>query len=104
MTVGIRIQSLRASKGMTQDEFAGMLGITRSAIAQWETDRAVPAAQKMQKIEKILGSTANYILTGEVGDLTKQETGLIESFRACGLTDRFVIFELADRLSKSPRI
>ena len=39
-TIGDRIRALRLAANLTQDEFAAKLNVSRSAIAQWETDRA----------------------------------------------------------------
>ncbi len=39
-TVGARIRALRLAANLTQDEFGAKLNVSRSAIAQWETDRA----------------------------------------------------------------
>ena len=39
-SVGQRIRALRLANNFTQEEFAAKLGVSRSAIAQWEPDRA----------------------------------------------------------------
>lgn len=35
-TMGERIKRLRGARGMTQPEFAKLVGVTKSAVSQWE--------------------------------------------------------------------
>ena len=37
MTLGEKIASARKEKGMTQEMLAEQLGVTRQAVARWET-------------------------------------------------------------------
>ena len=48
-TVGARIRALRLAANLTQDEFAAKLNVSRSAIAQWETDRAGQVRDNMER-------------------------------------------------------
>ena len=41
-TLGDRLRKIRTMHGYTQSDFASAVGATKSAIAQWETDRARP--------------------------------------------------------------
>lgn len=41
-TIGDRLRKLRTTHGYTQGDFATIIGATKSAIAQWETDRTRP--------------------------------------------------------------
>ena len=40
VSAGERIKTLRRSRGWTQDQLAQATGVSRSAVAQWETGRA----------------------------------------------------------------
>lgn len=55
------IKDLRTAKGMPQREFAAALGVDRTTIAKWETGAALPRADMLPKIAKLLGCS--------VGDL-----------------------------------
>jgi transcriptional regulator with XRE-family HTH domain len=57
MGVGKRIASLRRSAQMSQDQLASVLGVTRSAVAQWETDRASPLSDKLFSLAGALHCT-----------------------------------------------
>lgn len=41
-TVGDRVRKIRTTHGYTQGDFADLIEVTKSAIAQWETDRTRP--------------------------------------------------------------
>ena len=40
MTIADRIQSLRKSKGMSQEELADKVGVSRQAVSKWESEQA----------------------------------------------------------------
>ena len=42
MTLGQRIQELRKRAGLTQEQLAEQLGVTRQAVSKWESDNGVP--------------------------------------------------------------
>ena len=42
MTIGTKIKTLRAARGMSQNELADSIGVSRQAITKWETDNGVP--------------------------------------------------------------
>lgn len=55
MTVGERIKQIRKDKGLTQDELAQKLGISRAAMGQFEKESSHPRAGTLQKIADALG-------------------------------------------------
>jgi DNA-binding XRE family transcriptional regulator len=63
-TLGERIMLRRKSVGMNQDALAGTVGVGRSSIAQWETDRNPPTVGNLRKIAEVLKTTI-YSLMGE---------------------------------------
>ena len=56
------IKKLREEKGITQAELATRLGITQSAVAQWEKGITKPAIDKLLKIAEYLGCTVDELL------------------------------------------
>ena len=44
----------RKQKGLSQQEFAGSLPVSRSSVANWEADRRLPNATIIAKIAEIL--------------------------------------------------
>jgi transcriptional regulator with XRE-family HTH domain len=63
-TFGDRMRKARRRSGMTTGEFAQALGITQSALGQYETDRSVPRniVRMAQKVEALTGIPAAWML------------------------------------------
>lgn len=50
-----RIMELRKSKGMSQEELAGKLNVTRQTISKWESAQTVPDLNRLIDIAKLFG-------------------------------------------------
>lgn len=55
--VGERIKNLRKANGLTQDELAGKLNVSRQAISSWEMDRTEPNMGMVFRMAKIFNCT-----------------------------------------------
>lgn len=55
MTLGEKIASARKEKGMTQEMLAEQLGVTRQAVARWETEKALPGTTNLFMLRQLLG-------------------------------------------------
>ena len=55
MTLGEKIASARKEKGMTQEMLAEKLGVTRQAVARWETGKALPGTANLFMLWQLLG-------------------------------------------------
>lgn len=55
MTLGEKIASTRKEKGMTQEMLAEQLGVTRQAVARWETGKALPGTANLFMLRQLLG-------------------------------------------------
>ncbi len=42
MTTGQKIQALRKGRGLTQEQLAARLGVSRQAVSRWELDETLP--------------------------------------------------------------
>ena len=100
-SVGARIRALRLAANLTQDELAEQLNVSRSAIAQWETDRAGQVRENMEKIARALNTSLGYLVSGETGSLRGDELALIRLYRACSTEDRKMLILTARRLARS---
>ena len=63
-----RITQARKSRRLSQANFAERLGVTRTACSHWETGRAKPSTKHIEKIAKLLGIDANWLITGVKGE------------------------------------
>jgi transcriptional regulator with XRE-family HTH domain len=101
-SVGKRIQQLRRAQKLTQDELAAACGVSRSAVAQWETDRAGQLRDNITRIADALGTSAEHLLHGQ-GNAAGDELALIRLYRACDPEDRAFLLRTAHKLARGAR-
>lgn len=61
-----KLQELRKSKGMTQEELAAELFVSRTAISKWEQGRGYPGLDSLKEISGFFSVTIDDLLSGEV--------------------------------------
>lgn len=66
MKNGIKVQ--RAIHGLTQDQLAQRLGVSRQTVNAMETGRYVPSTVLALKVAEVFGKTVNEIFTLEESD------------------------------------
>ena len=64
MTIADRIQTLRKSKGMSQEELADAAGVSRQAVSKWESEQSVPDLDKVVILSDIFDVSSDYLLKG----------------------------------------
>ena len=64
MTVGDRIQNLRKTKGMSQEELADKVGVSRQAVSKWESEQETPDLEKIVIMSELFEVTTDYLLKG----------------------------------------
>ena len=62
MTTGEKISKARKELGLTQEEFAGRLGVTRQSVSRWESDLAFPETDKLVTMSKLFNCSVDYLL------------------------------------------
>ena len=62
ITTGKQIRHLRTQLGMTQEELAGELNVTRQALSNWERDVNEPDLNTLKKICFLFGSDGIFLL------------------------------------------
>lgn len=107
ITIGGRIRTLRRARGLTQDTLAHSTGVSRSAVAQWETGRAGQMAGKLRRIAEALGVSVSMLKEGWDGlatdsVLSAEEMLLLRLFRRCPSDDRTVLMHVAQKLAANP--
>lgn len=65
MTTGQKIYECRRKAGMTQEELADKLGVSRQAVSKWEADAAFPETEKILELCKMFSLSADELLFGE---------------------------------------
>lgn len=60
-----KLQELRKSKGLTQEELAEKLFVSRTAISKWESGRGYPNIDSIKAISKFFGASLDDLLSDE---------------------------------------
>lgn len=60
-----KLQELRKQKGMTQEELAETLFVSRTAVSKWESGRGYPNIESLKAISKFFGVTVDELLSGD---------------------------------------
>lgn len=71
MTLGGKLKSARKSVGLTQEQLAEKLLVSRQAITKWEADKGMPDIENLKQLSKLLDISIDYLLdSGESIDLS----------------------------------
>ena len=73
--LGARIRSARESKGLTQGGLAALVGVSRSAVAQWETGRSGQVGANLAAIARALDVGVEHLLLGAGAAAVARELG-----------------------------
>ena len=60
-----KLQELRKSRGLTQEELAESLFVSRTAISKWESGRGYPSIDSLKEISRFFSVTIDELLSGE---------------------------------------
>lgn len=75
MSLGEKLLQLRKNSGLSQEEVAERLGVSRQTISKWETDQTVPELIKAKLLSELYNVTYDYLISGcqVSGDVTSIE-------------------------------
>ena len=66
MNMADRIQYLRKSKGISQEELADKVGVSRQAVSKWESEQSTPDLEKIiiyhQQLLLLLGCFVHLVI------------------------------------------
>ena len=102
--IGARIRTEREQQGWTQDQLATAVGVSRSAVAQWETGRAGQVTANLTRVASALGVGVEYLMHGRdkfaPGKVSSSdELAMLRLYRECSLEDRQLLLRTARRLA-----
>ncbi len=64
-TLAGRIQQLRRQRGISQEELAGAVKVSRQAVSKWESAQAQPELEKLLALSDFFQVSTDYLLKGE---------------------------------------
>ena len=65
MSLNEKIHQLRKGMGLSQEELAGRLTVSRQAISKWELGESIPDTENVVQLSKIFGVSTDYLLNDE---------------------------------------
>ena len=71
---------LRAAHGMTQEQLAEQLGVSRQSVTKWESDKSYPEMDKLIKLCQIFDCTLDEMVQGDMTDRVVTEAVVESSF------------------------
>lgn len=71
MEIGSRIREHRSALGLSQDELAGRVYVSRQTISSWENDKTYPDVQSLLLLSEIFGTSVDSLIKGDVDTMTK---------------------------------
>lgn len=79
MNIADRIQNLRKSRGISQEELADKIGVSRQAVSKWESEQSTPDIEKVILLSNYFETTTDYLLKGiePVDEPEKQWSALL---------------------------
>lgn len=75
MSMGNKLLSLRKKAGLSQEELADKMNVSRQTISKWENDQSLPELDKAKLLCKLYCVSYDYLISEstESGDLTSIE-------------------------------
>ena len=74
MSFGGNLKNVRKQKGITQEELAETLCVSRQAISKWESDNGYPETEKLLLLSKTLNISLDYLMNDASEMQEKEQT------------------------------
>lgn len=62
MTLGEKIRESRRKQGLSQEQLADRMAVSRSAVAKWETDKGLPDVGNLKILARLLNVSVDHLL------------------------------------------
>jgi len=79
MSFADKLRLLRKERGLSQEEFAEMIGVSRQAVGKWENDASYPEVETLIEISRKLNVSLDMLFSDETGFSPKAEERIIPS-------------------------
>ncbi len=73
-----KLYKLRKNSGLSQEQLAEQLNVSRQAISKWESGTAVPESEKLITISNYFGVSVDYLLKDDEEDKAKATVSVME--------------------------
>ena len=76
------LQHLRATRNMTQEQLAMLLGVSRQSVSKWEAERAYPEMDKLLRLCDMFGCSLDELVTGDLTGRPSDEASSVPPVKA----------------------
>ena len=83
MSLGERIKALRRRAGLSQEQVAEQVGVSRQAVAKWEAGQSAPSTENLRKLAQVLQVGLEELAGKPAAACGPDQTGLGRSIRTC---------------------
>ena len=66
MSLGERIQQLRKARGLSQEQLADSLNVSRQAVSKWETDQSSPEIENILALSRVFLISTDELLGNDI--------------------------------------
>ena len=73
-----KLYKLRKNSGLSQEQLAEQLNVSRQAISKWEQGTAIPESEKLISISNYFGVTVDYLLKDDIEDTINTTAKVVE--------------------------
>lgn len=115
MSIGEDIKRMRIEKNMTQQELGQKLGVSQQMIGQWETGKANPKKETIEKIAKALdvdpyslysfdmaSEELEKIINQRISQDKENKDKLLDNYRKLNDTGKSRLIDYSEDLTKIP--
>ncbi len=75
MTIGEKILQLRTMAGISQEELAEKISVSRQSVSKWEMNQALPQIDKVLQLCELFGISTDTLLQDNLSVTSKKKTG-----------------------------
>lgn len=95
MTLGQKIKKIRKTFGLSQEQLAEIINVSRQAITKWESDFGLPDTENLKSLSNIFNVSIDYLLDNIKDEpiLIMKENYVFDEFDKDKYKNKYIAFE-----------
>ena len=100
MSLGERITELRTAAGISQNQLAKAMEVSRQAVSKWEQGVSSPDTERLIQLAEILGTEVEYLATGTHPEPGSVVLNIVETVER--VEEKIVVKEVIRHVKRKP--
>ena len=100
MSLGERITELRTAAGISQNQLAKAMEVSRQAVSKWEQGTSSPDTERLIQLAEILGTEVEYLATGTHPEPGSVVLNIVETVER--VEEKIVVKEVIRHVRRKP--